>query len=211
MENQGFQCDICSEIITMVQNLKRHYCNKHHLSREEASQRTEGLKENKTVCPQCNKSIIRVDKHVCPKEQFSPLKGQRAAKKQNYGYVLPSTSGACALPSSSMTESTSTDLSQLALSEDQSNRTGSNVSTPIAESNISSRMKKLMFFKFTVEDITLLSKIFSDTKKTELTNTVVLARTLFDDQLEDFFNTKTEEFDISVDDLAKEILRALKN
>ena len=131
MENQGFQCDICSEIIKMVQNLKRHYCNKHHLSREEASQRTEGLKENKTVCPQCNKSIIRVDKHVCPKEQFSPPKGQRAAKKQNRGYVLPSTSGACALPSSSvMRESPSTAMFELSLSGNEANRTGSRPPAP---------------------------------------------------------------------------------
>ena len=97
MADQGFECDFCSTNFKMVQNLRKHYRNIHNLSEEEAIQRTDGLKEPKQECPNCNKSVIRLGRHVCPKEQFSPPKGQRAAKKPNCGNVLPSTSGACAL------------------------------------------------------------------------------------------------------------------
>ena len=125
MADQGFECQICSITIQMVQNLRRHYRNVHELSHEEITERTGGMKEPKKVCPQCNKSIIRADKHVCPKEQISPPQGQRATKKQNRGNVLPSTSGACAFPSASMRESPSSAMFELSLSGDQASTSSS--------------------------------------------------------------------------------------
>ena len=125
MADQGFECDFCSTNFKMVQDLRKHYRNIHNLSEEEAIQRTDGLKEPKKECPNCNKSVIRLDRHVCPKEQFSPPKGQRAAKKPNCGNVLPSTSGACALPSAPMRESPSTAMFELSLSGDQASTSSS--------------------------------------------------------------------------------------
>ena len=84
----SFCCDICSEELSLLQNLKRHYKRTHGLNPEEIKEKTAELRENTFQCYDCKKYVQRLDKHK------KKCKGPMPSTSQNLEVTQPATDSA---------------------------------------------------------------------------------------------------------------------
>ena len=89
----SFSCDICSEEISLLLNLKRHYKRTHGLNPEEINEKTALLRENAPQCNDCKKYVQRLDKHKKKCKGPMPSTSQNLeVTQQATGSALPKAS-----------------------------------------------------------------------------------------------------------------------